>query len=179
MNIQETSAIMEVLHLTYPRFYQNISKEDIVKTINLWAMMFADDDAQLVTEAVKSMIATLKFPPVIADIREKIRLITAQEQMTEMEAWGQVIRAISNANYHAQECFRTLSPTIQKIVGTPQQLREWALMDGDTVQSVIQSNFMRSYKAKKEHENTLNALPESTKAMIQGLADKMKIGGAT
>jgi len=38
------------------------------------------------------------------------------------------------------------------------------------VDSVIQSNFMRSYKVKAAQEKELSVLPESTKQIIQQLA---------
>jgi uncharacterized protein with HEPN domain len=55
----------------------------------------------------------------------------------------------------------------------------WDIVDAETVNSVIQSNFMRSYKARAAHDRQLDALPESTKQLMLGLADKLKmIGGA-
>jgi len=62
---------------------------------------------------------------------------------------------------------------LQKIVGSPNTLREWALMDVETVNSVIQSNFMRSYRAKMTKMKEYAMLPESTKQLIQSLAAKM------
>ncbi len=169
MNREETKAILAILKAGYPNFYKDMTKEDATNTINLWATMFADDPAQVVAEAVKSLMCTLKYPPTIADVKEKIALITQPQQLTEMEAWRMVKSAISY--YNATETFSRLPPILQKIVGSPNTLREWAQMEAETVDSVIQSNFMRSYKVRAAQEKERAMLPESTRQMIAGITE--------
>ena len=173
MTREETKAILAILKAGYPNFYKDMTKEDATNTINLWTTMFADDPAQVVTEAVKSLMCTLKFPPTIADVKEKIALITQPQATTEMEAWQMVKSAISY--YNAAETFERLPPILRRIVGSPNQLREWALMDSETVNSVVQSNFMRSYKAVVAQEKEYAMLPSSTKQLIAGLAQKYSL----
>ena len=175
MNLDEATAILAILKTAYPNSYKGMDSEDIDDAISLWATMFETDNVKIVTEAVKSFIATdtKGFPPVIGQINAKIALITQPETMSEMEAWQQVCKAISI--YNATENFAKLSPTLQKIIGSPNQLREWAVMDSETVNSVIQSNFMRSYKAVVAREKEISLLPESTKQMIAGVAERMAI----
>jgi hypothetical protein len=173
MTRQEALAVMVMLKTAYPTFYKNLSKEDINAAVNLWATMFSEESIQVVTEAIKALMCTLKYPPTIADVKEKIAMITQPPTMTEMEAWDMVRRAISY--YHANEAFANLPPMLQKIVGSPNQLREWALMDVETVNSVIQSNFMRSYRAMAAREREYAMLPSSTKQLIAGLAQKYSL----
>ena len=168
MTRQETKDLMAILKAAYPNFYKDISKEEAKAAVDLWATIFSDTPAKLVIEAVKSLICMLKYPPTIADVKEKVAMITQPQEMTEMEAWERVKRAISY--YHATEAFANLPPILQKIVGSPNTLREWAVMDIATVNSVIQSNFMRSYKARVAKEREYAMLPESTKQIIQQLA---------
>jgi len=177
MTRQEALAIMAMLKTAYPSFYKDLSKEELNAAVNLWATMFSEESIQVVTEAIKALMCTLKYPPTIADVKEKIAMITQPPIMTEMEAWDMVRRAISY--YHANEAFANLPPILQKIVGSPNQLREWALMDVDTVNSVIQSNFMRSYKAKVAQEKEYAMLPESTRQLIQSIAAKMDMKAIT
>jgi hypothetical protein len=77
--------------------------------------------------------------------------------------------------YGANENFAGLPSLLQKCVGSPNQLREWAIMEAETVDSVIQSNFMRSFKAKQAQEIERSMLPESTRQMISGLVERMAI----
>lgn len=173
MTREETKAILAVLKAGYPNFYKDMTKEDAKNTVDLWATMFADEKPQIVIEAVKSLICTLKYPPTIADVKEKIALITQPPAMTEMEAWQIVRKAISY--YNAEENFINLPPEIQKVVGSPNMLREWAQMDADTVNSVIQSNFMRSFRAKVAQEKEQSMLPESTKRLIHQITSGMDV----
>ena len=170
MTRQEALAIMAMLKTAYPSFYKDLSKEDINAAVNLWATMFSEESIQVVTEAIKALMCTLKYPPTIADVKEKIALIMQPPAMTEMEAWQIVRKAISY--YNAEENFINLPPEIQKVVGSPNMLREWALMNVETVNSVIQSNFMRSYKAKVAQEKEYAMLPSSTKKFITELTGK-------
>ena len=143
--------------------------------LNLWAMMFMDMPAKLVTEAVKALITTLKYPPTIADVNDKILLLTRPPDMTEQEAWNLVYKAIQSASYHAQENFDKLPPILQKLVGSPNQLREWAQMDTETLKSVVSSNFNRSYTARVKQEKEYQVLPQSNKQIIQGLVGKFNM----
>lgn len=173
MNREEMKAILAVMKAGYPNFYKGMTREEATNIINLWTTMFTDDPAHVVTEAVKSLMCTLKFPPTIADVKEKIAMITQPTQMSEMEAWNMVKSAISY--YSAGETFERLPAILRKIVGSPNQLREWAVMEAETVNSVVQSNFMRSYKAVSAREKEMSMLPESTKQMIAGLTERMEI----
>lgn len=175
MTRDEATAILAILKTAYPALYKNMSDEEIDDVINLWAAMFQDDNVKVVTEAVRAYIATdtKGFPPVIGQIKGKIREITHPQEVTEMEAWDLVRRAITY--YNASEAFANLPLILKKIVGSPNTLREWALMDVETVNSVIQSNFMRSYKAKVAQEKEYAMLPSSTKQLIAGLAQKYSL----
>lgn len=175
MTRNDTIQMLTIIKSCYPYFYKDLSVKEANDMIDAWSTMFSDDNTQIVIEAVKALITTLKYPPTIADIKEKIRLITQPAQMSEIEAWNIVRKAISY--YDAKEKFDALPEMLQKLVGSPSQLREWAQMDNTSI-TVVASNFMRSYKARAAHEHELAALPESTKLMIAGLSEKYKmIGG--
>lgn len=171
---EEAVTILRILKASYPHFYKGISKDDAIDIVELWSSMF-DEPVEIVTEAVKAVIATKKdYPPTVADVKEKILLISTNgEQMTEFEAWNRVKQSISN--YGAEHSFEDLPPILKRLVGSPQQLREWALMDIDTLNTVIQSNFMRSYKARAQTERDMIAMPDTTRRMIENIANKYSI----
>ncbi len=173
MTRQEALAVLAMLKTAYPSFYKDYSKEELNAAVNLWATMFSEEPIQVVTEATKALMCTLKYPPTIADVKEKIAMIKQPLMMTEMEAWQRVKAAISY--YNASENFAELPPILQKVVGSPNTLREWALMDGEVVNSVIQSNFMRSYKAKVAQQKEYAMIPSSTKQLIAGLSQRLSL----
>ncbi len=168
MNKIETMGIMAILKEAYPMYYKDKPKDELSATVNLWSEMFADDDVNLVKAAIKSYIASdvKGFPPVIGQIKNSLYKLTEQEQMTEVAAWGLVSKALKNGYYNAKEEFDKLPPTIQSTIGSADRLREWSQVDVQTVQTVISSNFMRSYKVKSQQEQEYAKLPNDVKQLM-------------
>lgn len=179
MRKTETMAIMAILKEAYPMYYRDKSKEELGTAVNLWTEMFADDDVNLVKAAVKSFIANdIKgFPPVIGQIKASLHKLTQPVQMTEQEAWTLVSKAISNSTYNATSEYEKLPKVLQRVIGSPSQLKEWSQMEVDAVQSVVASNFMRSYKVKSANEQEYQKLPNDIKALIGNLSEKLKLEG--
>lgn len=173
MNRPETLKIMAVLQAAYPQFYAKKSQEELNGIVNLWEEMFEDEPYQVVAMAVKAMIKTRvsTFPPGIGEINEQIQRLTQPEEMTELEAWALVSRAVRNSAYNSQREFDRLPELVQRVVGSPSQLREWSQMDSDTVNSVVSSNFQRSYRARAKNERDYQALPASVRSFMAQLAD--------
>ena len=87
--------------------------------------------------------------------------------MTEQEAFNLIAKAASNANYGAKEEFEKLPKELQRLVGSPNRLREWALMDTQTFQTVVGSNVMRSYRAIAKSTKETQMLPPSVRQLIE------------
>ena len=177
MNLVETAKLMAILETAYPMFYAKKTQQEREDAIRLWAEMFADEPGEVVAVAVKALIKSRvsTFPPGIGEITEKIQQITQPEQMTEQEAWNLVLKAVCNSNYNSGEEFRKLPPVVQRLVGSPSQLQQWAAMDSETVNSVVASNFQRSYKVRAKNERDYLALPSSVKRFMEGIAEGMRM----
>lgn len=174
MTRDDVIKIMSVLRGAYPHFYRDISKQEAYDTINLWTDMFSNDDASIVASAVKSLIDgdDKGFPPTIGQVKSKMRLLVGSDELTEVEAWNLVSKAVKNGLYGAVEEFEKLPPAVKRIVGSPSQLRDWASMDSDTLQSVVASNFQRSYKVVATREKEIAALPDDVKKLINFAMNK-------
>lgn len=177
MDRAETLKIMAVLRGAYPQFYRNIDRTEAENTVNLWLDLFAGEPYPLVAAAVKSFISADEkgFPPVPGQIMGKLRLLTDNREMTEADAWGIVSKALKNGYYGAEEEFEKLPPVIKRLVGSPSQLRDWAVMDSGTVQSVVASNFQRSYKIVAARERETAKLPADVKKLLDGLSTRMSL----
>ena len=177
MTRQETGIIMDILATAYPRFYAGPDAPDPEKAVALWAEMFAEDDVAIVAAAVKALIATddKGFPPHIGAVKAKVRQITQPSGMTPQEAWNLVAKAIRNSAYESREEYDKLPREVQRLVGSPNQLRDWATMDSETVHSVVASNFQRSFTAQQKADNDFKALPRDVQAMIGTVAERMAL----
>ena len=177
MTRDDTLDLLSVLKAAYPTFYRDMTRKDADHVVDLWFEMFKDEPAELVALAVKAHIATDKkgFPPHIGAIKDAIVKIQRPDEMTELEAWGLVQKALRNGYYGAKEEFDRLPPVVQRLVGSPNQLREWSLMDTETISTVVASNFQRSYKARAAHEREFLALPSEVKQTMELVASSMKM----
>lgn len=168
MTREDTIKILSVLRGAYPAFYRDITKQEAESTIALWESMFDEEPYELVGAAVKAFISGdgKGFPPAIGQIKERIRQITTPEEMTEQEAWTYVSRALRNSTYGSEEEFAKLPPEVKAVVHDPGQLRQWAMSPTEDVESVIASNFMRSFRAKQKAAKEYMALPTEVKRLM-------------
>ena len=163
MTREEFSLLAKGMKSIYSRDKFMVDKD----AFDMWYALLAEYDYKDVSQAVKSYMSTERFPPVPADIIDKLhQKVEMPNEMSEMEAWNKVYKGICNSNYHAQEEFDSLPPLIQQIVGSPNQLAEWGRCDLEEVNTVIQSNFMRSYKVRSEQQKRFNRLPSDIKQQI-------------
>ena len=153
--------------------YPNYKPNNISETVDVWNMMLSDYDYNLVAMALKAYILadTGGFAPSIGQLVAKMQTITKPQELSEMEAWSLVSKAIRNSGYNSVEEFANLPLLVQKAVGTPDNLRNWAVSDYQTIESVIQSNFLRTYRTVVRRENEINCMPNEIKALI----DKVNI----
>lgn len=178
MTRKETMMIMGVLRTAYPAYYKDAKNAEVERAVDLWHSMFEDQPVQAVAAAVKAYIAwdAKGFPPHIGAIKGALQKISTPTGPSEQEAIGLVLRAAANSTYGAEEEFEKLPPILQKIVGSPAQLRSWAGMEVDAVQSVVASNLQRSYRALQKDEQERMLLPADVRHVVERLQAGMTVG---
>lgn len=161
MTIQETGKILDILQVAYPRW-----TPDKQKALVLWAQMFCDEPVEVVAAAVKAYIASdvNGYAPTIGKVKHMIYEIR-DDKLGELEAWSLVKRAISNGIYGADTEYQKLPKTVQKAVGSPEQLTEWAMLT-DGLSTVVASNFMRAYRAELERDRFAGVVPKDVKKAL-------------
>ena len=177
MTHSEASKLLSVLRVAYPSFYKGNTEEDVKAAVALWQSLFDTDRYDIVSAAVKAYIATdtKGFPPSIGAIKDMVRRITAPPDMTEAEAWGLVKDALRDSLYNAQDRFAALPERIQRLVGSPIQLREWAMDETDRVDTVIASNFQRSYRARVSADREVQMLPACVRQFSAKLVSALQM----
>lgn len=163
MQKNELITVLERLEEHYRNFYSGADKERI---LNAWYPFFADDDPAEVTRAVIIYICTEKYNPTIAGIKTIMADNRMAGQMTEMQAWSKIRKAIDNANSReaAYAEYGKLPPILQKIVCDPSRLRSWRTCGDDTLEGVIASNIQRSYRELAKREAVFYAIPGQLQA---------------
>lgn len=168
MDRKETQGVLALLRAAYPSFYKNMPQRDLLAVVNLWQMQFADLDGKLVLSAVNALISSRVegFPPTIGAVKEQAARLLLPESLPETAAWALVSRAARNGAYGAEQEFAKLPPLVQKAVGSPGQLRAWAVMETEEVETVVASNFMRTYRQLAAREKERQMLPEALKNIL-------------
>lgn len=179
MNLLETAQILKICDTEWPQSFARMSAEDGKTRLQLWATMFADDDARLVGAALKTIIAAgnREFAPGVGQIKEQMRKLVSNGEKTEAEAWARILKAIRNSGYDSKRQFERLPPILQKIVGSPSQLREWGMMDSETLHSVVASNVQRAYRTMQQRENEAKKIPSDVAKCIAEFSQKFALEG--
>ena len=164
MTRDETVNIIRVMVDSYPNYKPN----NLSETVDVWHTMLSDYDYNLVSMALKSYILsdTSGFAPSIGQIVAKMHAITQPQELNEMEAWSLVSKAIRNSIYNSADEYAKLPPIVQKAVGLPSQLMQWAIDDSYN-ESVVSSNFMRCYRIELAREKEMSMLPEDARQIAQ------------
>lgn len=177
MTLEQTAQVMDILTAAYPQFYSGKNAPDPEQALALWASMFDEEDAVVVAAAVKALIATDEkgFPPHIGAVKARIRQITTPQSMSAGEAWALLSKAICRSAYNSAEEYRRLPPELQALVGGPGQLRDYALMEGDVVQSVVASNIQKVYRERAAVAQQYAALPGDVKQIMDEIGGKLSL----
>lgn len=172
MNREETKRIIQIMCTTYPNYHP----ANLTDTVDVWAMMLEDFTYQEISLALKAYILTdtSGFAPSVGALVAKVRKAGTNE-LNELEAWAMVSKALRNGTYGAEEEFAKLPPIVQKAVGAPSNLRQWAQTDADSVENVIQSNFIKTYRSAVKREQELQVLPPNIRNALSDAAGRTAI----
>jgi hypothetical protein len=175
MTKREIAELMTVMQANYPDSFKGQSDAVVGAKITLWHDFFKDYPKELVHAAAKAFMAndTKGFMPNIGQINDCIQKLSSRNDMTEGEAWSYVAKAIRNSAYNSAEEFAALPGRIQRLVGSPNQLKEWAVMDAETVQSVVASNFQRTFRARQKSDAEYERLPGDVKQFMQRISGEV------
>ena len=157
------------LLMTIQAYYPNYNPPDKEITLNAWYIMLAEYPEELVLQSLRACIATNTsgFAPDVGQIMSKIQTISQPQELDGMAAWGLVSKALRNGTYGAVEEFNKLPPLVRQAVGMPDNLKNWATSDYQTIETVIQSNFLRTYETVVKRANEINRMPDNIKSLIE------------
>ena len=168
MTREETVKIIRIMVDSYPNYKPN----NVSETVDVWNMMLSEYTYEQISVALKAYVLsdTSGFAPSIGQLVANIQTISRPQELSEMEAWALVSKAIRNSGYNSVEEFAKLPPLVQKAVGLPDQLRTWAI-DENYNEQVVSSNFMRCYRNEVENEKKILSMPKEVQALLQNCSE--------
>lgn len=170
MTREETVGLVRSIVDLYPNWKPN----NLTETVNTWHWALEEYPAPAIKAALQIYLKTNNtgFAPSVSQLISSMYKPNENGRLTEGEAWALVKKAISDSAYSAKERFEELPPEIRKAVGGPEMLRQWGMTDSDEVNTVIMSNFQRTYKAVLSQKEYSERVPASVNNLIQELTSK-------
>lgn len=155
--------------------YPNFKVDNPMETANTWHWLLEEYPADAVLGSFQIYVKTNKsgFAPSVSQLIDGLHRPVEQDRLTEGEAWVLVKKAIADSGYNAKERFEELPPEVQRAVGGPEMLRQWGMTDSDEVNTVIMSNFQRTYKAVLAQKDYAERVPAAISDLVKSLADNL------
>lgn len=164
MTEKEVRQLLAMTQAVYPN-YNPPSRE---AAVNAWLMCLSEYDNNVVMAAFKAYMTTNTsgFAPAPGQLIEILQTLTQPSELNELEAWSIVRKALRNCGYNSEQEFAKLPTVVQKVVGTPQQLKIWAC-DSEFNENVVSSNFIKTYRTEVKRATELNKMPENVRKLIE------------
>lgn len=171
MKREEVVKLIGLLVVAYPNYDKFRDDNHIKSTVALWETMFADDEYKLVSLALEKHIATSKWPPSIAEIREIMADISLPGLLPVDEAWMAVKKLMAVHERLYGETSDYLPAAIAQAVDSVgyQELVELgrsAALGHNKRVGLDRVAFAQAYEAIRERERARAALPKKLQGRL-------------
>lgn len=174
MNKADAARLVAIVVTAYPNYDKFRDAEAVKATVSLWAMMFANDDGGLVGLAVQKHIATNKWPPSVAEIRELMLELKAPDLIPPDKAWLAVSDLLySQGQYNHGDLRRQLPPLVARAVESIGWGNLWEMHRSYCVggkPGMDRVAFMQQYEPMFQREKVRAMTPEDITAKIDAAA---------
>lgn len=167
MTLDDTKKLLMAIDSIYPSF----NVENPIATAETWTWALSEYPASAVMAALQVYIKSNNtgFAPSVSQLIGCMYKTHDNSHLSEGEAWALVKKAIQNGNYGSEEEFEKLPPLVKRAVGNSNMIRQWAMSETDEVNTVVASNFQRTYRTLLEKQRFNDRVP-------QGLAETAGAG---
>jgi len=157
--------------------YPNFKVTNPEQMVNVWMEFLEDQDPNAIAASLKVYVRTdtSGFAPSIGQLIQGVYKLKTQNELTAGEAWSMVHKAIRRSSYYAAEEFNKLPKTVQRAVGSADQLHAWAT-DECFNEGVASSNFRRAYQNACEQQRVEALVPKDVVDLIDNLTSPVMIG---
>lgn len=159
---KEMMKVLALVREMYPTF---LNGRNEATTFAIWMNLF---DMETCDELIAALNAyacrdTKGFPPPIGALKE---LVWQQrnERMSEQTAWELVRAQLCGSSAHPRDNFDKLPDVVKACVGTPYTLMKWGQMDESELETVIASNFKRTFREMVQKKREHDVLPANLQA---------------
>ena len=152
--------------------FPGMQERDMRPTAALWEKILGDLSYDVAETALIKVLATAKFFPTVAEIREAAVAVNAPQGLTAAEAWGIVIKSIKDYGYYREaEALQSMPEAVAQVV----RWMGWQeLCHSDNV-DVIRGQFLKMYEAETKRHQDFAVLPPAVRDFISDAAKTLKL----
>jgi len=148
------------------------------QAMELWYRELKDIPYELLTAALRAWVNTEKWPPSIAELRERCAEIVQGPAPDWGEAWKEVSRAIGRfGTYRPEEALASMSELTRRTV----ERMGWKDLCLSENPDTVRAQFRQVYQTVSKREIEDRKLPQELKSVIQtlqiGSGNQKQIGG--
>lgn len=177
MTKADAARLVAIVVTAYPNFDKFKDAKAIEATVNLWAMMFEQDESGIVALAVKKHIATNKWPPSVAEIREIMLEIQHPELIEPDKAWLAVSDLMYSAGqFNHGDLSRQLPPLVARAVESIGWTSLWEMHRSAYIggkPGMDRVAFMQQYTPMYEREKARSMTPAQLTEKIDNVAGSL------
>lgn len=172
MTHDETVKLIGLLVVAYPSYDRFKDESHLRSTVALWDQMFADDDFRLVQLALEKHVATSKWPPSIAELRDIMADIQLPGLLPVDEAWLAVTKLMSmHERLYGPTTEHLPSPIAQAVdtVGYSQllELHRATARGQSSKAGLARLAFTQAYEAIRARAREQAALPDKLQQRLE------------
>lgn len=149
------------------------SKEDVLvndHAMELWYQQLKDLDYKISSIALSKWVATNKWSPTIADLRETYAGIRYGEPMSWSEGWDRTVKAIKKYGYMREtEALESLDETTREVV---KRLGYFSLCASENL-SADRANFRMVFEQIAQKRKTDELIPSGIKKLVKQMTKDM------
>ena len=166
MTTSETTKLLIMINSTYPTF--KVANNNHADVIKMWSIILEPYTCESIYQAFVSFARanTSQVTPTPAQLIDIADNLFGENTNDEVLI-SEIRQAIHNSAYHSAEEFARLKPLAQHAVGTPENLRAWARLDVEAIETVILSHVRRNLHAVKERKKYNDAYIPTENQVIQ------------
>lgn len=173
MTQQEVLEMLAMMRVAWPNFYAKQSREDAQVSARMWHGALREEHPEVVMCALRDCIRTCVYPPVVADLCKRIEAMKAVSLPGAGEAFAQLKRAAKRGLYNAEEAYEALPTACKEYLGGPSGLRDLAMLDENTLETVARGQFMKQYDVLVERQRIRDGIPAEVRELLEGVASRL------
>lgn len=168
MNPEQIANLVGLAIAAYPNMQNKLAGP----IAEVWRMTLADLSYDVARQALAAHIATSRFFPTVADIREQAVRLTQPRALDWLEAWGLVMDAVRrHGSYHEQAALASLPADVAE---TARRIgwREICLCEEP---GVVRGQFRMAWETVAKRHAELAVLPEPLRAQLEAVAARLAL----